>query len=705
MNSRKLAFRCIGFLLAASCFFFGLGSTLYTAQVINGAQYTATSQRKIPETETVEVSRGMILDRYGRVLVQNTISYQVDFNTSLLGSGTTRGDTLDTLIQIAKEEGVEWKDDLPVSTTYPYEYSKVGDIFFYLQSDDQGASIPTLTNLGKLAVSMKWITDPTNSEGAVLPTATELLEKMSVSFGLWDPKAETNPPINREVLGILYHLYLRSRDVSYTEYIFASDVSIEFTAKVKENGLLGININPITEREYMTEYAAHLLGRVTPMDANQWEYYSTLGYQMDDHVGKEGAELAFESYLRGESGVRELERDTQGTIMSSFWREEAQPGSNVVLTLDIDLQKKTEDTLADMMERLASDSLGGAAATVIAVDSGEILAAASYPTFNLALYGQQYQENVQNELKPLFNRSLFGAYPPGSTFKMVTGIAGLEEGIVSPTDRILDNGRYSYYVSNGPACWIYNQNGGSHGWQTVSDAIKNSCNYYFYEVGRKLGITRISNYASMFGLGESTGVELPESKGVMAGPEYTQSMGGTWYDGATLSVAIGQESSQFTPLQLSNYIATLVNGGTRYEAHLLKEVKSSDFSTVEYVQEPVVSSSLDLAEENMEAVKLGMKSLVESGSVSAAFYDLRTMGIDAGAKTGTAQLTSVSSGSANAVFVCFAPFDDPEIAISMVVESGGSGIDLARATAEIMEYYFNTEDSRDLIHAENTLLP
>lgn len=707
MNSRRFALRCLGFLMTACTLIICLVSVLYDAQVVNGAQYVAQSQRKIPETEVVEVSRGIILDRYGRVLVDNVVTYQVEFNATLLGSGEKRNQTVQSLLEIAREEGVIWQDNLPITKEYPYEYTKETDLFSYTYTDEEGATEQRLTMLGRLAVSMKWITDPTKDSKATMPTAQELMEKMSVSYSLWEDKSTTNPPLDRDIIGVLYHLYLRSRDISYVDYIFAEDVSIEFTSKVKEQNLQGVNINPITTREYQTDYAAHLLGRVTPMDEKQWEYYSSLGlgYQMDDTVGREGAEYAFESYLRGESGIREIERNTAGTIMSSTWVKEPEPGSNVVLTIDIDLQKKVEDSLDSMMNTITTATKKGAAATIIKVDTGEVLAAASYPTFNLATYGQDYAENAQNSLNPLFNRALLGAYPPGSTFKMVTSIAALEEEIVEPTTRIYCDARYTFYSSNGPACWIYNSYGGSHGYQTVEDMIRNSCNYYCYEVGRKLGITRLSSYAQMFGLGEYTGIELPESKGVMAGPDYTESMGGTWYDGATLSVAIGQESSQFTPLQLSNYIATLVNGGTLYEVHMLKEVKSYDFSTVEYVQDPVIRSMLNLEEENMEAVKLGMKSLVESGSVLAAFHDLRALDIDGGAKTGTAQLTAVSSGVSNSVFVYFAPYDNPEIAIAMVVEGGGSGLDLARATAEIAEYYFTTEEARDQITPENTLLP
>ena len=738
-----------------------LGSTLYDLQINSGEEYYEQSIHKIAETETVEAGRGQILDRNGRVLVSDKAVYQVKLNTSLMGDAQSRNDTLLSLVRAAREAGVEWADSLPISTQEPFTFTSDAPYYTVTENED-GTQTLSLTRLGKLAVSMKWIKDPTAADSPQeaaqpqepgffdklkafftgssqtedpapqeeqpysLPTARELLGLMCRSFalkgeGAVDEKAakaagqevpelnigDMDPADARAVAGILYELYLRSKGVTWTSYIFAQDVDIDFISRVKELSLRGVEIEATTVRQYHTTYAAHILGRVAKMSDAEVEYYTSLDedgdgvpdYQMDDTVGKEGVEKAFESDLRGTPGVRALERNTNGKVVSETWLTEPEPGDNVVLTLDIDLQKKVEDTLATSLPNLASKEVEGAACVVLDVNSADVLACASYPTFNLATYGADIQANSENPLRPFLNRALQGAYAPGSTFKMVTAIAGLEEGIITPTTQILDEGRYTYYPGVAPQCWIYRQYHTTHGLTNVSKAIEVSCNYFFYEVGRQLGISRIADYAGRFGLGQKTGLELEERAGVMAGPEYTQSVGGTWYEGSTLSVAIGQESSQFTPIQLANYIATLVNGGTRNATHLLKEVKSSDFSQILYRYQPQVLSTIDIQDKNLEAVKAGMLALTTDGSVKRYFQDLP---FQVGAKTGSAQISAQTES--NAVFVCFAPYDDPEIAIAMVVEHGGSGSELGAMAADILSYYFSAQETREELPTENTLV-
>lgn len=714
MDSKQFHRRSWGIVLLMALILYGLGSALYEAQMIDGADYAAQSQRKISDTEIVEAARGEILDRYGRVLVSNQVVYQVTLNTSPMREA--RNDILLALIRTAQQAQLEWTDTLSISKTPPFHYTTESP-FVSVSTDENGEVTRSLTRLGRLSVKMKWLSDdPTKTEGVVLPTAEQLLGKMCATFdlagaGAVEPKGEQEvPALNigdmdpadaRAVAGVLYELYLRSKDIYYTPYIFTENVDIDFISQVKEQSLAGVNIQATTVRQYNTEYAAHLLGRVALMDGDEWTHYSALdqGYQLNDTVGKEGVEKAFESYLRGTAGKRTVERNTSGKVVNQTWLTEPSPGDNVVLTIDIDLQKKVEDTLVDYLPKLASKQVQGAACVVMDVNSGEVLASASYPTFNLARYGADYNENVQNQLRPLYNRAVLGTYPPGSTFKMVTAVAGLEEGNITPTTQIKDTGVYTYYTQNGPQCWIYRQYRTTHGLQNVTQAIKNSCNVFFYDVGRQLGIQQLQQYAAMFGLGEKTGIEIPENTGVMAGPEYTEAMGQTWYHGNTLSVAIGQESSQFSPLQLANYIATLVNGGTRYSTHLLKEVKSNDFSQVLYTYEPTALSSIDIAPKNLDAVKQGMLELTTSGSVARYFKDLD---VKVGAKTGSAQV-SVNSES-NAVFVCFAPYDNPQVAISIVVEKGGGGSDLGGIAAEILRYYFSVEETREEILTENTLV-
>lgn len=700
MEKKQFHRRGLGMLLLLTVILFGLGSSLYDAQMIHGAEYLARSQNSIAETQTVEAARGDILDRYGRVLVSNRVTYQVALNTDAMEKN--RNDILLALIRIARDAGVEWEDTLPITAQPPFRYT-TDTPFQYPTTDEEGSPTTSLTRLGRLAVKMKWIDDPTadGAQGAPLPTAEELLEKMRESFQL-----ELEGADMRAVAGVLYELYYRSMVNSWPPYVFAEGVDIDFISKVKEQGLSGVEIEAATVRTYNTEYAAHLLGRVGAIE--NWDAYKDLDldgdgtpdYEMDDTVGKEGAELAFESYLRGTAGVREVERNTSGKVVSEKWTTAPQPGDNVVLTIDIDLQKQVEDILSQAIPQLASEDTEGAACVVMDVNRAEVLASASYPSYHLATYSADLAENSADPLKPFLNRAFQGVYAPGSTFKMVTAVAGLESGIIEPDTEIMDTGVYTYYQDDGPQCWYWRQYRRKHGLVNVSEALEVSCNVFFFDVGRRVGIQGLQEFAAKFGLGEPTGIELYEETGVMAGPEYTQSMGQTWYEGSTLSVAIGQESSQFTPLQLANYIATLVNGGTRYSAHLLKEVKSSDFSQVLYTYEPEVLDSIDIQPENLDAVKAGMLALTTGkGSLARYFQDLP---VQVGAKTGSAQVNAETES--NAVFVCFAPYDDPQIAISLVVEKGGSGSTLASIAADILRYYFSAEESREETLTENTLI-
>lgn len=738
----------------------GLGSVLYDLQINNGETYRRQSQYKIAETETVEAGRGQILDRNGRVLVSDKAVYQVKLNTSLMGKAPERNQAILSLLQVARATGTEWEDTLPISRQAPFTFT-TDNPYYALTDNEDGTQSRTLTRLGKLCVKMKWVQDPTKDpepvsdeetapqkqgffdklksifsggnsasdqsapqEDTALPTAEQLLGRLCLYFDLAEQPEDSQSANQttalsqlvlgglgqdhvRDAAGVLYEQLLRTKGVNQTAYRFAADVNIDFISRVKELSLPGVVIEATTTRQYHTTYAAHLLGRVAAIDPDEWtSYYKTADidgdgepdYQMNDTVGKEGAERAFENYLRGSSGVRALERNTSGKVVSETWLTDPKPGNNVVLTIDLDLQGTVEDVLANSIPKLSSKEVEGAACVILDVNNGDVLASASYPTFSLATYGQDIAQNSSNPLKPLTNRALTGTYPPGSTFKMVTAIAGLEEGIITPSTKILDKGAYTYYPGTPPKCWIYRQHGTTHGLVNVSEAIKVSCNYFFYDVGRRLGIDRLVDYATRFGLGQKTGIELGEKPGVMASREYTESRGQKWYDGNTLSVAIGQENSAFTPIQLANYIATLVNGGTRYSTHLLKEVKASDFTSVEYSYQPQVLSTIDIQPKNLEAVKAGMLALTSDGSVSRYFQNL---GVKVGAKTGSAQISAQTES--NAVFVCFAPYDKPEIAMAIVVEHGGSGSELGAMAADILSYYFSAKDSQDEVPTENTL--
>ena len=692
MDRASFTRRVRGVLLLLAALLVGFIWVLYNLQVVHGAEYLEKSKRKIANTETVEAARGEILDRYGRVLVSNRTSYKVTLNTSLMGE--RRNEIILRLLSICREEGVSWTDTLPITAGAPFVYTL----------DTAGATAKS--RFVTLCKTLGWTDDALSGLVALLDSggspaqplpARSMLIQMAADSRFLVEEGSVSDQDRRALIGVLYELALRSKEVAQVDYTFAQDVSIDFISKVKEAGLAGVQISATSVRKYHTAAAAHILGRVGQMDKSEWEVYRQQGYAMNEKVGKDGVEKAFEQYLHGEKGIRDIETSTTGKVVSETYRTEPRPGENIVLTLDIRLQEAVERSLAAHVPEL--EAAEGAAAAVVSVKSGDILALCSYPTFDLASFSAQYGEYANNPLNPFFNRAVQGAYAPGSTFKMVTAVGALEEGIITPDTKVLDTGRYAYYRDYQPMCWIYRQYGRTHGLQNVTQAITNSCNIFFYDTGRRLGIAKLSAYARLFGLGEPTGIELPENIGVVAGPEYTESLGQTWYEGNALPAAIGQENNRFTPLQLANYIAALVSGGNRRPAHLLKSVKSSDFSRVVCEYEETLPDSLEISQKNLEAVKEGMLAVTESGSVSGYFKNLD---IRVGAKTGSAQVSAEEES--NAVFVAFAPYDDPEIALAIIVEKGGSGSELGAVAADILTYYFTAEEAMEAVVTEHTLL-
>ncbi len=671
-ESARLAL-LLGLFLACLVAFFYL---LYDLQVTNHDAYLARTVKAVGRAETVAAARGGITDRFGRSLIANEVVYQVTLDPALMGE--EKNDIILELTGIAADHGVAWADHLPLTRQSPYAMS----LTLLTESERK--------NFDKLSAKLGW----SCHDGA------SLLRQLRRSYGL-DEEDWTDDQV-RALGGVLYELSLRSEEIVWAQYVFAEDVDIGFISTVRERGLSGVNITPATTRKYATTYAAHLLGRTRAINPEEWPSYKAKGYPMDAIVGGDGVEKAFESLLRGQAGTRIVERNTKGKIVSETWTKEPRPGYQVALTIDLPLQQKVEDVLAEKLPTLTKDAEGGAA-VVLDVNSGAVLAMASYPTYDLsAVYKDTELYNaVKNDpLEPFNNRATQGAYPPGSTFKMMVAAAALNEGIITPKTLIRDTGRYTYYKSPQPACWIYRLHGGTHGTINVTKAIEVSCNVFFYDTGRRLGIEKMNEYARLFGLGEPTGIEIPESTGVVAGPEYTEkTLGQIWYEGSTLSAAIGQENNQVTPLQLANYTATLANGGTRYAAHLLKSIKSTTGPQATQEYEPQVVQQLELDEDDLAAVKKGMLNLTTTGSLRSYFKDLP---FQVGAKTGSAQVQG--SENSNAVFVCFAPYDDPQIAIALVAEKGGSGSGLAGLAADILSFYFDGQSGFSTTVEENTLL-
>ena len=676
---------------------------LFDLQVVNGSYYLEQSTRKIANTETVQAARGSILDRCGRVLVSNRATYQVTLDPQLMGSTQSRNETILALLQICLERGVEWNDTLPVSRDLPFRYT-VDSPYMVASVDESGAQRQTATRLSKMVDSLKLKTqkkDPLPDD----PTAGELIRSLRTWFEVDESVGEAE---GRALVGVLYELALRSRDIYIANsYVFAQDVDIGFITVVKERRLTGVRIDTATVREYNTRYAAHILGQVGAIYQEEWEKYQEKGYSMNDVVGKDGVEQAFEDILRGTSGVKDVDYNQNGKIVSESWHVDPEtglpqtpdPGDTPMLTLDIKLQEVVEESLARHIPGMTAESQKGAC--VVVDMTGGVLASATFPSYDPEEYYTKYNELLDDPLNPLYNRALQGLYAPGSTFNMAVAAGALEEGVITRQEKIEDTGRYRHYerVEDQPMCWYYRQYGRTHGYVNVSEAIRDSCNVYFYETGLRLGIQRIDDYAARFGLGRTTGLELYEAAGEVAGPESSKRHDQTWYEGETMYAAIGQGNTQVTPIQLANYVATLVNGGNHYKTHLLKSVKSSDFSQVLAEYEPELLDQLGLDQANVEAVKKGMGMVATEGSAAVYFRDLP---VKVGAKTGTAQVSR--DQEAHALLVAFAPYDDPEIAISVVVEHGGSGSLVAGIAAEILDYYFSSRDALSAPAVENTMI-
>ena len=665
---------------------------LYSTQIIHGSEYRAKSITSNATTETVEASRGIITDRNGKVLVSNRLTYTLTLDDEVFHDDDAKENAaIWRLIQLCQKNKVKWNDTLPLTKTSPVSYTKKGDENFKMFLENQDIAF--------------------TSSPALTPkiSAAEFFANLRKTYNIDNSYTDQQA---RLIAGVRYELSVHH--LLGSSYVFASDITVELIAQVVDGHYEGVKTGTSSARVYNTTYAAHILGRLSPIYKEDWEGdkengivgYRDKGYLMDTLVGRDGVEEAFEDYLHGTNGTRLITTNTDGKITGELYTKEPQPGNTVALTLDIDLQADTEKSLANTVEGMTrSDGIKrGAAAVVVGVGSGEVLAMASYPTYDLSKWDEIYDDLVNDEDgTPLYNRATQGTYPPGSTFKPCTSVAALESGTITPETTIVDRGIYDYYSSPQPMCWIYSAGGGTHGAINVSQALTVSCNYFFYEVGRLTGIKTLEKYARQFGLGEYTGIEIggpdgAENKGAVASPEYAEANGLEWTDGQTLTAAIGQSYNLFTPLQLANYIATLVGKGEHYEAHLLKNVKSCDNSTLVYAYNKDPLNVVKMKKSTVEAVKVGMHNLTTS-TLSPYFSKCV---VPAGAKTGTAEtgFTQTSNG----VFVAFAPYDNPEIAVAVSIEKGGSGSALASTAVDIINSYFSHDEIGTAIIGENSIL-
>lgn len=706
-SGRLFAFGVLVVTLIALCVV-----TLYKLQIIEGAAYYEQSVNSDPTEESVTAARGNILDRYGRVLVSNRECYNLRISDTRLFSDEVEDPNAVILemINMVEAAGETYIDDLPITKEPPFEYTEM------------------------TALQSTLLTAYLKDKG--LDEDTSAVELMSYFRTRYDIANSYNAEEMRKIASVRYALNVRY-SINTNPYVFVEDASIDLISDLM--GVVGnvVEVETSYVREYNTQYAAHILGYVQAMSEEDMAKYrpqdENSGYDYDTKVGRDGVEYTFEDWLHGTNGTARVTRTSSGTITSTVYTEDPVPGNHVYLTIDIQLQeaveriletgiyelqlKRDEDnvkyTMEGKLDEVKEDIQGGAI-VVVDVKTGEPLAIASYPTFDLSSIIEDYSDLLEAENNPLFNRALNGAYEPGSTFKPCTAIAGLTENIINTETQIECTGLFTKYADQGyaPACWIYTQTDGqlTHGYDNVTEAIKDSCNVFFYTVADNLGIRKLMEYAKNFGLGESTGIELSETTGNMANPDNHLNYDvDSWVDGDTVQAGIGQSDSMFTPLQLAEYCAAIANGGTRHSAAILKSVRSYDYSRQLYQKETEVLSTVDSADYNWAAVQRGMYLMANdvTSSSSTVYYALSNysyngVSLPVAAKTGTSQLGEDRTN--NAIFMCYAPFDDPEIAIAIVVERGQSGANLSKMARNVLDAYFSLGTLNTTAEREYSLL-
>ena len=734
MTDEKRFYRRFGFLfgfyvLCLICFVM----ILYDAQIVNGRENLARSTVQVTKTETVETFRGPITDCNGKVLVSNREIYTVTFDPDLVPDeeGVPRQETVARavlrLLRLFQEHGVNWEDGLPITMNMPFTYT-FPDITstqrnrFQNYLLDQKWSDTELTPSSTHPLMSAALRQELQLDSSSILTADQVIKLMRSKDGFGIPE-DFSTKEARLVLGVLYELRLRNLSgklATTVPYVLAEDISVEMISLLNDGRFSGAVINSRSERQYHTDSAAHILGRIGDIDSKEerdalnapWTAAKEAGadtsayryYNWDDKVGKDGAEKAFETWLAGRDGSRLITTNQDGKITSEIYSIEPEPGGAVALTIDIDFQAEVEAILAQSVLAMnenderkggepAEENTRGAAAAVVSVADSSILALGTYPAYSQRTYYEDLAELSQDLRHPYTNRAVAGTYAPGSTFKPLTAAAALESELITPTTLINTLGSWTYPgdPNSHANCWLYNSSRGRHGKINVTQAITVSCNYFFAEMGYQLGMDRLNEYCEAFGLGVSTGVEIWERTGNL--PENPPGEDQSPWAG------FGQSSQLFTPLQLANYIATLLRGGVRYDAHLLKDVSAYDGSGIIYTHEPEVLADVGLSDENMAAIKKGMGNLVNGGTLTSYF---RNCVVTAGAKTGSAQL---GNDMTNGVFVCFAPYENPEIAIAVVIERGGSGAAVASTAVNILNAYFAPSEIGVITAPEGALLP
>lgn len=653
---------------------------LFNLQIIHGKEYRETSNSRLTRESIIKAARGSIKDRTGIELVGTDTGYSVEIY-STKATDTELNTSIKKLIEILEKNKDKFVDNLPIEVE-PFKFT--------MDSEEE---------------QKQWKINNEIDENA---TAEQAFNKLKEKYEI----SETDNKIARKIMAVRYEI-TRNGYSNTKSVIIAKDISNISAVQVKEQNAKLTGMYVVTEPvvSYTSNnLASHVLGYVGAISEKEYETKKDT-YRNDDIIGKDGIQKIFEEYLKGKDGLKQVDMTVDGTITSEYISEEAVAGSDVILTIDANLQKVTEEALEQNIKDIASGKFGkkydakAGAAIVLNVNTGEILALANYPDYNPEKFSEEYSND--DETGKYLNRAISSEYPPGSVFKMAVATAALDTGKITTSTRINDTGVYPY--GHQPACWYYNSYGSGHGYLNVTQAIKYSCNYFFYELGYRLGIDTIAEYASKYGLGKKTGIELEgEGDGNVASRDDATGYGLDWYLSDTLSVSIGQSYNNFTPIQMAKYISMIANGGKNIDISIVKSIIKSDGSEVskkeikEFANEKTgteneLKEDLKISEENLDAIRKGMKG-VTSEAGGTAYSTFADFDIDIAGKTGSAQ-TGVE-GEAHGWFAGFAPYDDPEIAVVVLVEKAGSGGYTAGVAKAIMEEYFGmnaekvTEDKK-----------
>ena len=660
--------RFVASIIISVCIFLVFAGALVKIQIIDGNAH-ATQGALATDTSEVKATRGQILDRNGTVLVGNRQGNDVVFDAAKFPSRSEqeeRNKIIQALISLFEDNNAEWNDDLPIIITSDGKYAFAQD----RDKDIEKLKSRDMLHLNKYA------------------TADDCMAELTEMYSLGD----YSPESARKIASVCYGMKANAFNTA-NPYVFARDVSDEIVSVIKEKSSVfkGVDAEIVTYREYMDgTIAPHILGITGVISAEEYAELKNDGYDMDDIIGKTGIEKTFEKELKGTNGKKTVSTDNDGK--QTVRLEGLKNGDNIVLTIDANLQKVAQDSLKAKCDELKTANSGGGAVVAMNCKTGEVLAIASYPSYDLTTYYDDYSKLAADNNSPLYNRALLSTYAPGSTAKVSTAIGCLEEGIINESSTRRCNYYYPF-LGHRFVCQI------NHASRTltVRTALQDSCNSFFYYYGgEKLGIEKMNMYRELLGLGQPTGIELGENTGVLDSPSYRASLGQTWQPGFSLQSAIGQAGNLFTPLQLCNYVSTVANGGTRYSVHIVKSILSADNSTTVLSKDPEVVTETGFKKKNIDLVKQGMRLVVTNGTCRKTFGKLD---FPVACKTGTSQVDKVIGGVkstyTNGFNISFAPYDDPEIAVAVVCEGAQSGGSVAPVACDIYNYYFKNMTSSE----------